>query len=174
MMDFVEFVSQLYGKGTETAHKLRSAGYTTPERFSCATPQELSGVTGLPLFSSRGMVATAYEMVRQDRKGWKSRLADIEGVGERRAQKLREAGFRTVMAVAGTNEEKLARVLKVRKSTVGKIIKSARKMTGRVSGARLSAQEPEIAHTKVFSGASTRKGKSKEPPQSVESFWNFG
>jgi predicted flap endonuclease-1-like 5' DNA nuclease len=173
-MDFVTFLSQLYGKGRETAQKLRSAGYTTPEKLSRATPSELSAVTGLPLASSRGIAATARGMLQEHKKGRKKQLVEIEGVGQRRAKRLQEAGLRTVRAVAGTNEEKLARVLKVQKSTAGRIIKSAKRVKGRAPRAGVTAEETKAITTEVLPQKSRTKERPKASAKSVNSFWQFG
>ncbi len=175
-MDFVTFLIQLYGKGEEAADMLRSTGYTTPEKLCAATPKKLSEVTGLSLFSSKGMINTAKGMLQQDKKDRRGKLLKIENVGDRRAKKLRKAGLRTVEAVANTKEEKLARVLKVPQSTAGKIIKSAQEVEELVPNPGITAEETEILSAQILPQENSveEKPKASEHVQLVRSFWKFG
>lgn len=173
-MDFVAFVSQLYGRGEETAHRLRSAGYSTPERLSRLTPEKLSTITGLSASSSKGIIVTATEMWQQGKKQRKNALAEIEGVGDRRAKRLRKAGLRTVKAVARAKEERLARLLKVPTSTARRIIESAQKIEGSVRSAGMTAEETEVLATGVVPPEKRTKEESTVSSEWVQSFWEFG
>ena len=95
-MDFVTFLSQLYGKGEETANKLRSVGLTTPARLRTITPEELGNLADISVSSAKGMIDTAKGMLQQDEKERKHQLMEIEGIGAKRAKKLRRAGLHTI------------------------------------------------------------------------------
>lgn len=174
-MDFVTFLSQLYGNGEETERKLRSIGYTTPETLASLTPQELSTMTGLSVSHSKYMINYAREELQEkDKKGSEDRLVEIEGVGDRRAKILRERGLGTIESVASAKEEKLAKMLKVPKSTARKIIKSAQETGSSVRSSGMTARETEVLTTQLLSQKSAGKREPKTLPQWVKSFWQFG
>lgn len=173
-MDFVTFLSQLYGKDEETAHKLRCAGYTTAQKVCSTTPEKLSRIAGLSVFSAKGMIKTARGMLQQDREERKGRLVEIEGIGDRRAKKLRKAGLGSVKAVALTKEDKLAKVLQVPKSTAGKIIKSAKNLGSYVPSAGMTSEETAVLTNQVLPQETRTKEELKTAEQWVKSFWKFG
>jgi len=172
-MDFVAFLSELYGKGEETARRLRSAGLTTPESFTHLTPEGLSTITRLSVSSSKGIILTAAQM-RQDVEHTKSTLVEIEGIGDRRAKKLQEAGLRTVKAVALAEEERIAKILKVPQSAARTMVKSAQRIEGSQAVSGMTAPETEALTTPVLLKEKHAKEKSKTSSELAESFWQFG
>ena len=173
-MDFVTFLSQLYGKGDETAQKLRAAGCVTPDEFRNITPDRLLRITGLSLSSCKGMIETAKGMVQRPEREAKRELTDIKGVGTQRAKKLRRAGLRTTKAVATAKEEKLANLLKVPKSTASRIRKSARRMEEPIPSRAVTPEETEVLISQVVPQERPKAGKKEDSKKSEESFWRFG
>jgi len=173
-MDFVTFLSRLYGNGEETEQRLRSVGYTTPQSLSGLTPEKLSAVTGLSLSHSRCMTDYAREELEEEEEGAENLLAGIEGVGEKRARLLRKRGLATVEAVAAAEEENLARMLKVPKPAACRIIKSARNLAGWVPGRGITAEEAGVVASEALMEESRGKKGVKAPSQSTDSFWRFG
>jgi predicted RecB family nuclease len=173
-MNFLTFVSQLYGKGEETTRRLRSAGYTTAEKLSRITPEKLSTITGLSISSAKGIIITAAEMRQQGTKQRKRRLVEIEGIGDGRAKKLQKAGLRTVKAVALAQEDRIAKLLKIPESTARKIVKSAQEVEGSLSSRGMTTEETEVLATQVVPGERRTEEKPKFSSESTESFWRFG
>lgn len=168
------FLSQLYGKGEVTAQKLRSGGYITAERLRDITPEKLANVAGLSVSSSKSMINEVREMLQQNKKEGKNRLVAVEGIGYGRAKKLWLAGLDTVEAVAGVEEETLARVLKVPKSVARKMISSAQQLSGSVPSAGVIHGETEALTTQVLPKERRRKEESRLTRDRIKSFWKFG
>ena len=164
-MDFVTFLIQLYGKGEETARKLRKTGYTTPEKLSSLTPSELSDVTGLSVYSSRGMIKTAKGML-DDGGRRKSRSAKIEKLGGRKVKKAKSK------VLTGHSKKKGRQTAsKVSKST--RTAAKVRNKTDTTVSAGVTAEESDIL-TGHLSSRDSRKRKREMPNEVVNTFWRFG
>jgi len=172
-MNFLTFVSQLYGKGEETARRLRSAGYSTPEKLSRIAPERVSKITGLSISSAKSIIITAAEM-RQGTKRRKHTLVEIEGIGDGRKKKLQKAGLRTVKAVALSEEGRIAKLLKIPESTARKIVRSAQEVEGSVPSRGMTTEETEVLATQVLPKGRRTEEESKVSPESAASFWRFG
>lgn len=88
-----------------------------------------------------------------------SKLEDLEGVGDKTAQALRDAGFNTPDDILNSSIDKLTKVEGVGEKTAGKIMESAKKLLNRKSESETIAEaEP------FFAEATEGKLGSKEEP----------
>ena len=74
-----------------------------------------------------------------------SKLEDLEGVGEKTAQALRDAGFNTPEDIFNSSVEKLTEVEGIGEKTAEKIFKSAQKLFNKSESEVIAAAEPETA-----------------------------
>jgi hypothetical protein len=164
-MDFVTFLIQLYGKGEDTARKLRKTGYTTPEKLSSLTPSELSDVTGLSVYSSRGMIKTAKGML-DDGGRRKARSPKIERLSGKKVKKAKSK------VLTGSSKGKAHRTTKKGKSSPRTTAKIRKKGATRVS-AGVTAEESDIL-TGHLASRESRKKKNEMTKKVISTFWRFG
>ena len=92
-------------------------------------------------------------------------IEDLPGVGPATAEKLREAGFEELLAVAVMSPSDLADQAELGEAVASKIINAAKKMAnigGFVSGSALLERRRELSRIWVFMGTSYRPTKRKQ------------
>ena len=132
-----EELTELGGVDEETADALREAGYETPEHLAAAEQDQLADVEGVSTALAARVKAEVDEIEVSDDVGADieelspdeatadeeadeaddaveepefEELTDISGVGEAKADALREAGYETVEDVRGADQDELAEV----------------------------------------------------------------
>lgn len=79
----------------------------------------------------------------------KREIEDLPGIGPKSAEKLREAGFRTLEAIAVTSPEELSSVAEIGEATATKAIEAAKKMAdvgGFITASELYERRKTIGH----------------------------
>jgi hypothetical protein len=164
-MDFVTFLMQLYGTGEETARKLRKSGYTTPEKLSSLTPSELSDVTGLSIYSSRGMLKTAKGMLDDGGKR-KARSPKMERLSGRKVKKTKSK------VLTGSIKAKSRRTTSKKAKASRTAVKSHSKAC-QTASTGVTAEESDVLTGHLASRDRTKK-KRESTKKVVNTFWRFG
>lgn len=164
-MDFVTFLIQLYGTGEETARKLRKSGYTTPEKLSSLTPSELSDVTGLSVYSSRGMIKTAKGML-DDGGRRKARSPKMERLSGRKVKKTKSR------VLTGSVKAKSRGSVPKKAKSSRTAVESRSKVRQSVSTG-VTAEESDIL-TGHLASRDRAKKKRESMKKVVNTFWRFG
>ncbi|WP_079977623.1 50S ribosomal protein L32e [Halococcus sediminicola] len=99
------------GVGEETAEELRDAGFETVDDLREADQDELSEVEGIGTALAARIKADVEEIdVEESDEETPEELEDVSGVGEGKAEALREAGFESVADLERAEQSDLADV----------------------------------------------------------------
>lgn len=121
---------QLDGVGKKTAENLKASGYASLEKIATADATTLARfVTGVGDKGAENIVASAQKAfrLRQAREVVSDyNLIDLEGVGEKTAQLLKDAGYTSIAEVAACDPDELANEVEgIGKKGASKVIQLA-------------------------------------------------
>jgi meiotic recombination protein SPO11 len=153
---------QLDGVGKKTAENLKAAGYAGLEKIATADTTTLTRfVTGVGDTGAEKIVASAQKAfrLRQAREVVSDYdLIDLEGVGEKTAQLLKDAGYTSIAEVAACDPDELANEVEgIGKKGASKVIQLASKT---VSFERAEAADLDDVELTDLDGIGPKTAKS--------------